>query len=405
MIKNYLKVALRNLIRYKGFSLINIASLAIGITGCLVIALFVWDELQYDKFIKGGKNIYRVYSKHTNNLGTTNMSSVPPMYATYMQHQYPEVENTLRIILASGKMLLEVGDKKNYEEKWLITEGSFFNFFPLKFIKGEPATALKEVNSIVITEDLAKKYFGTQDPVGKVIKIDKDNYTVKGVLAKLPEHFHLAFDFLISLPSMKLPQERMQSWQWNQFFTYIKVKPGTNMDQLQNKFSAAVQKERAAIKDKSDDIYQPFFQQLKNIHLQSADFRYDIAKRGNETYVKALSIIALFVLVIACFNFINLSTARSFRRAKEIGVRKVVGAGRKQLLFQFTGESILLSVISIIIATGVTMLLLPSLNHFTDKAISFNPFTNPILALILIGAAILIGLVGRNIPCNGSVRV
>ena len=398
MIRNYLKVALRNLIRYKGFSLINIASLAIGITGCLVIALFVWDELQYDKFIKGGKNIYRVYSKHTNNLGTTNMSSVPPMYATYMQHQYPEVENTLRIILASGKMLLEAGDKKNYEEKWLITEGSFFNFFPLKFIKGEPATALKEVNSMVITEDLAKKYFGTQDPVGKIIKIDKENYFVKGVLAKLPEHFHLAFDFLLSIPSLKIPPERMQSWQWNQFYTYIKVKPATNIDQLQNKFYAAVQKERAAIKDKSDDLYQPYFQQLKNIHLQSADFKYDIARRGNETYVKALSVIALFVLVIACFNFINLATARSFRRAKEIGIRKVSGAGRRQLFFQFIGESILLSGISILIATGITMMLLPALDHFTGKTISFNPFTSPIPALLLIAATILIGLIAGIYP-------
>src|SRR6476661_5360707 len=140
MIKNYFKVALRNLLRYKGFSTINILSLAIGLTGCLAIALFVWDELQYDKFIKGGENIYRIYTKRADNIGTTNVSCVPPMYATYMQQQYPEVENTLRIMMASGKMLLEVGDTKNYEEKWLITDGSFFNFFPLRFIKGEPTT-------------------------------------------------------------------------------------------------------------------------------------------------------------------------------------------------------------------------------------------------------------------------
>jgi putative ABC transport system permease protein len=190
----------------------------------------------------------------------------------------------------------------------------------------------------------------------------------------------------------------MKSWQWSQFFTYIKVKPGTDLDQLQKKFSAAVQKEMAAIKDRSDDTYQPLFQPLKDIHLQSADFRYDNAERGNITYVKALSIIALFVLLIACFNFINLSTARSFRRAKEIGVRKVVGADRRQLLFQFTGESILLSVISILIATAATMLLLPSLNSFTGKSISFNPFTDPFLAVLLIIGAILIGLLAGIYP-------
>jgi ABC-type antimicrobial peptide transport system, permease component len=398
MFKNYLKVALRNLLRYKGFSTINILSLAIGLTGCLAIALFVWDELQYDKFIKDGENIYRINTKHTDNLATTNMAVVPPVFATYMKQQYPEVENTLRIMMASGNMLLEVGDTKYYEEKWLITEGSFFNFFPLHFVKGEPTTALTTPNSIVITEALSKKYFGTQDPVGKTIKIDKEGYLVKGVLANVPEHFHLDFDFLISLPSLKLPKERMESWQWNQFFTYIKVKPGTNMDQLQKKFSRGVQIERAAIKDKSADTYEPFFQKLKNIHLQSADFRYDIAKRGNETYVKALSIIALFVLLIACFNFINLSTARSFRRAREIGVRKVVGADRYQLLVQFTGESVLLSMLSMIMATGITILLLPSLNNFTGKSISFNPFTHPVAGFLLLAGSVLIGLLAGIYP-------
>jgi putative ABC transport system permease protein len=397
MIKNYLKIALRNLLRHKSFSMINILSLSIAITGCLVIGLFVWDEFQFDK-IKGGENIYRVYNKRTSSEGTVNMAVVPPAYASYMKQQYPEIENTARILMSGGKLLLENGDKKNYEEKWLSTENSFFDFFPLSFLGGSAATALAAPNSIVLTQETAKKYFGAENPVGKQVQVDKKNYTVNAVLAKLPEHFHLTFDFLISFSSLKIPEERMQSWQWNQFFTYVKVKPGTNITQLQNKFSDAVQKQTAAIKDRSTDTYQPNFQKLENIHLQSADFRFDISKRGNQTYVKALSVIALFVLIIACFNFINLATARSFRRAKEIGVRKVVGANRKQLLLQFTGESILLAVISIIIATVITMLLVPSLNQFTDKSISFNPFTHPQLALLLIGAAVGIGLIAGIYP-------
>lgn len=398
MIKNYLKVALRNLLRYKGFSFLNIASLSIGITGCLVIALFVWDELQYDKFIKGHENIYRIYTKRTDNQGTTSMATVPPMYSTYMKQNYPEVDSTLRIMLLSNKVLVEVGDVQVYEDKWLATEPSFFDFFPLKFIKGEQATGLTDPSSVVITEDFAKKFFGSQDPIGKVIKINKNDITVKGVLANLPTHFHLDFKFLIPIASLGLPAERMKSWGWNQFFTYIRVKPGTNIDQVKSKFYPVVTKQNESEVNRADDKYEPFFQKLKNIHLQSADFKFDIAKRGNESYVKALIIIALFVLVIACFNFINLATARSFRRAKEIGVRKVVGAGRKQLLFQFTGESILLSVISIIIATGVTVLLLPSLNSFTGKTISFNPVTNPFLGSLLIGAAILIGIIAGIYP-------
>lgn len=398
MLKNYFTTAVRNLLRYKGFSLINIASLAIGITGCLVIALFVRDELQYDKFVKGGENIYRVCNKRTDNAGTANLAVVPPVFATYLKDQYPEVETTLRILMSSGKNLLETGEIKSYENKGLTTDSSFFNIFPLQFLSGERATALNEPNSVVLTEQVAKKYFGSQNPVGKTIKIDKTDFAVKGVLANLPEHFHLDFNFLVPLASAGLPKDRMQSWEWQQFYTYIKLKPGTNAGQLQNKFFAAVKKEAYLILQKGGMTYQPFLQPLKDIHLNSADFVYDNAKRGNITYVKGLTIIALFVLIIACFNFINLATARSFRRAKEIGVRKVIGADRKQLIIQFTGETILLSVISIFIATAVTMILLPSLNNFTGKSIFFNPITHPALALLLIAAGVAVGILAGIYP-------
>ncbi|HEX8678216.1 MAG TPA: FtsX-like permease family protein, partial [Segetibacter sp.] len=214
----------------------------------------------------------------------------------------------------------------------------------------------------------------------------------------IPEHFHLDINYLVSYSSLNFPKERMESWGWQQFFTYIKVKPGTNVEQLQAKFQAAVKKEAEPIFKKNGFSYTPFLQQLKNIHLQSADFEFDIAKRGNETYVKGLTIIALFVLIIACFNFINLATARSFRRAKEIGVRKVVGADRKQLVLQFTGETILLSVVSMIIAAVATLIILPSLNNFTGKAISFNLITNPFLVVLLIVTGVAIGVLAGIYP-------
>ena len=170
MLKNYFKIAFRNLVRYKGFTLINVAGLSIAITGCLMIGLFVWDELQYDKFIKGGENIYRFYTRRTDKTGTTSMAVVSPMFATYVQQQYPEVQNTTRVLMYSGKMLLEVNKIKAYEDKVLMTDPSFFSMFPLQFLKGEPNTALAEPASVVITEDIAKKYFGTADPIGKTIK-------------------------------------------------------------------------------------------------------------------------------------------------------------------------------------------------------------------------------------------
>ncbi len=398
MFKNYLKTAVRNLLRYKGFSLINILSLAIGITGCLVIALFVWDEKQFDRSIEGGENIYRIYEETTTGNNITHGASVPPAYATFLERQYPEVDTTLRILMTGDKFLMEVGDKRNYEEKGWFVESSFFKIFPIKFLKGSQATALTAPASIVISEDLATRYFGTQDPLGKTVSIDKDTFEVKGVMAKLPGHFHLDFNYLMSLPSAGIEPERMEKWTWHQFYTYVKLKPGASIKQLQDKFQAHVKKEIHPTLEQTGLTFLPFFQPLKDIHLKSADFIYDKAIRGNETYVKGLTIIALFVLVIACFNFINLATARSFRRAKEIGVRKVVGADRKQLIIQFIGETVLLSVVSMIVATIATLLILPMLNQFTGKSISFNPFTNPLLGALILVAGILIGILAGIYP-------
>ena len=398
MFKNYFKTAIRNLWRYKGFALINIASLTIGIIGCLVIALFVWDEKQYDKFVPGGENIYRVYEQRKDNNAISYAAVTPPTFASFLKQQYPEVDTSTRILMSGDKFLMEEGEKKNYEDKGWFVEGSFFQIFPLKFTYGDAATALTDPSTIVLTKDLAERYFGNANPVGKTIKIDKENFAVKGVLADLPKHFHLNFQYLMSLQSAGLPKERMQNWTWHQFYTYIKLKPGTNAQELQDKFQTYIKKIIFPTLTQEGSTFLPFFQPLQNIHLQSADFVYDNAVRGNESYVKALSIIALFVLIIACFNFINLATARSFRRAKEIGVRKVIGADRKQLIFQFIGETILLSVFAMILATVATFFIVPALNAFTDKSIQFNPFTNPLLALVILAAGIVIGILAGIYP-------
>lgn len=397
MFQNYLKVALRNLYRYKGFTLINILGLAIGITGCLLIGLFVWDELQYDKFLKDGDKIYRVCMNTTRNSGTTASANTPPMVASYLQQNYPEVAQTARMLMWSGKMLVEVGDRMAYEDKGVIADSTFFRIFPLPFRKGDARTALDAPMSVVLTEKTARKYFGNEDPIGKVLKLDKSDFAVTGVLAPLPEHFHLDFNYILPLSAAGLPAERMQSWGWQQFYTYIKVKEGAHTGQLQQKFGAVLRKETEA--DAQEGVtHQTYFQPLKDIHLYSASFVFDNAKRGNATYVKGLTIIALFVLLIACFNFINLATARSFRRAKEIGVRKVVGADRWQLILQFTGETVLVSLFSIAIAFAATLLILPYLNQFTGKSISFGLFMHPLWPLLMVGAALLIGVISGIYP-------
>lgn len=398
MFKNYLKTALRNLLRYKGFAIINISSLTIGIIGCMVIGLFVWDEWQYDKKIPGSENIYRIYEERKDNNVITYGAPVVPAYATFLKRTYPEVDTTLRIFMTLDKFLMELGENRNYENKGFFVESSFFSFFPLKFKSGDPSTALTEPRTVVLTEDLAKRYFNNEDPINKTIYIDKDTFAVKGVLAKLPDHFHWDFNYLMSMPSAGVQRQRMELWTWHQFYTYVKLKPGANVQLLQDKLQAHMKKEIFPTLRQSGFTFLPFFQPLKDVHLKSADFIYDKAVRGNETYVKALTIIALFVLVIACFNFINLATARSFRRAKEIGVRKVIGAERKQLIIQFIGETILLAIISMIIATIATIFIVPLLNEFTDKSIQFNPFTNPVLGLIILGAGLVVGMLAGIYP-------
>jgi putative ABC transport system permease protein len=397
MFRNYLKTTLRNLLRYKGFAAINILSLTIGIIGCLVIGLFVWDEKQFDKNIPGAEHIYRIYEERKDNNATTYNAPVAPVYATFMQQQYPEVDTTARMMmLGSDKFLMEVGDRKAYEEKGKFVDPSFFHLFSLKFTRGDVASALTTPNSVVLNEDLAGRYFGNTDPIGKTIYIDKDTFEVKGVMAGLPSHFHLDFNYLMPIAAAGVPAERMQRWTWHQFFTYIKLKPGADVVQLQNKFQAQAKKQIETIERNS--TFLPFFQPLKDVHLKSADFIYDNAIRGNESYVKGLTIIALFVLVIACFNFINLATARSFRRAKEIGVRKVVGADRGQLILQFISETVLLSVLSMLLAVIATLAIVPALNEFTGKSISFNPVTNPVLGLLLLLAGIVIGTLAGIYP-------
>ncbi|HET7898968.1 MAG TPA: FtsX-like permease family protein, partial [Flavisolibacter sp.] len=280
----------------------------------------------------------------------------------------------------------------------LFAESSFFRVFPLKFTSGDPATALTAPRTMVLTEDLAKRYFGSENPVGKTMYVDKDTFEVKGVLAHLPAHFHLDFRYLLSLPSAGIKPERMERWTWNQFYTYIRLKPGTNPQLVQNKFQSYIKNDLYATLEEGERDFLPYLQPLHDIHLKSADFVYDNAIRGNASYVKGLTIIALFVLIIACFNFINLATARSFRRAKEIGVRKVVGAERSQLILQFIGETVLLSLISMLFALVATMVLLPALNSFTGKNISFNPLTHPLLALIVLAAGVVIGVLAGVYP-------
>jgi putative ABC transport system permease protein len=398
MIRNFFKTAFRNITKHKGFSFINIAGLTLGLIACILIGLFVWDEHQYDKFLAGGEHVYRVYEEYTNHDGTQTLAVTAPMYATTLQQDFPEAEKTVRVLmLPETKTLFEAGNKKLYEASGYYVDSTFFDVFPLSIKYGTAVKALDGISSIVLSKEMAQRFFGNENPVGKQMLMDKVPYQIKAVFEKNPK-FHLQFDYLLPLPAAQLPAERMQSWGWHQFYTYVKLKQGANTSALQLKFQKEVEQKSKAFRNDAASSDKPFLQSLKDIHLYSADFKFDAAQRGNITYVNALTIIAIFILLIACFNFINLATAKSLQRAKEVGVRKSIGAGREQLMLQFIGETILLSCISVLIAVVLSIVLLPWLNEFTGKHISYALFINPFVLLLFVALIFIVGIIAGFYP-------
>lgn len=303
------------------------------------------------------------------------------------------------MLLAENKTLFENGKTKIYEENGFVADSTFFEVFPLTFKYGNHNNIFPDRTSIVLSDDFAYRLFGDEDPVGRSIQMNKTTYQVKAVFIKNPK-FHLQFNYMIPLSSIAqwIPAERMQSWAWHQFVSYVKLKRGTNVKVLEAKFQKdVIEKSKLASKE-ANTWDKPFFQPLEKIHLYSSGFKFDKAQRGNITYVNALTVIAIFILLIACFNFINLSTAKSLQRAKEVGIRKTIGAGRNQLIFQFTGETVLLSFISIILSVILTSLLLPWMNDFTGKNIPVSLFANPLVILLLLSLALLTGVLAGFYP-------
>jgi len=391
MFKNFLKITFRNIIKHKGFSFINIAGLTLGLTACLLIGLFVHDEFQYDRFLPDGERIFRVYDQSTSNNGMDFKAVTPPMFANTLQ-TYPQVEQTTRVMmLPSNKTLFEANGKKLYEESGFIVDSTFFRVFALTLQSGSSNKILDDPASIVLSNEMARRFFGSENPLGKQLLMDKTPFVVKGVFVKNPR-FHLQFNYLIPIHSAVISAERMQSWVWQQFFTYVKTKSNADINELQSRFQKDVKPKMQLFEKDPKRENRPLFQQLKDIHLYSSSFKFDMAERGNITYVNALTIIAGIILIIACFNFVNLSTARSLQRAKEVGILKAIGAERKQLIIQYIGETMILTLISTLLSVLLALFLLPWLNHFTGKNISTSLFLDPGTILLLIALTIVVSV-------------
>ncbi|UZR92412.1 ABC transporter permease [Chondrinema litorale] len=399
MLKNYLKTSIRNLINNKIYTFINISGLSLGIVTCILIALFVWDEKHFDNFVPDSQNIYRVYNLNKTETAESFLAVCPPAYKGALANDYAEVENATYCMRYYNKATFSKKGEAFFEENGLFAEAIFLNFFGLELSNGNAETALAEANSLVISNKLAEKYFPKQNAVGELIEIEGNPYKITGVLAPFPGNFHLNIDFIISLKTRKayLTPERLAGWGWHEFFTYIKVKDGVDVQQLQDKFTTQVEEVAHPITNQGYVDY-PLFQKLQDIHLYSYNFEYDIAKTGNIHYVDAMSLVAIFIMLIACFNFINLSTAQSVKRAKEVGIRKAAGAHRQQLIFQFLSESFVLVLISVIIGGVLTEVLLPFLNSFTDKELVFNPISSPLVFASLLAFVLIVTLLSGLYP-------
>ncbi|MCJ7581336.1 MAG: ABC transporter permease [Candidatus Aminicenantes bacterium] len=377
MFKNYLKTAFRNTTRHKGYSFINLAGLAIGMACTLLILLWVKDELSYDKFHENRDNIYRIMSYGTKYMieGT---DGTPAPLGPAIKDEVPGIENYARFSDFS-KLVFRYKDKVFYETKGLITDPSFFEIFTFPFAKGDLETALLEPFDFIMTESMAKKYFGQDDPIGKIIEIEGQPAIVKGIIKDIPKNSHIQFDFLASFEFINSLTGYGTNWGSFNFITYVQLIPGTNIQEINQKITAVADNSNCPqVKDGVGFRLQP----LSAIHLDSRTSYRNYADLGDKKYVYVFSIIAFFVLFIACVNFMNLSTARFTHRAKEVGMRKTVGASRKQLVFQFFGESLLMTLMACVFALVLVIIFLPAFNRIAGKD----------LQLVLLETQFLLGL-------------
>lgn len=394
MIKNYLKIAWRNLYKNKVFSLIHILGLTIGITVCMMIFLYVGNEFSVDKFHSQGKNIYRVMRGFRADALRVPYLSGP--YGPALLNDFPnEIKQAVRVQPNSG--LISFGDKAFAEKNMYVTDPDFFTLFSFPLLKGDPATVLKEPNSIVLTEKLAKKYFGSVDKaMGKIVKLDKNNdLKVTGVAKNVPSNSHLFFDLIIPIAN-EAKQDGFNVWMNNSMFVYLRLNDHVTPAQLTRQFPQFVNKYLSADMARMRFHVDLALTPLSDVYFEPAS-SFDNVKHGDKAVVYIFISIAILIMLIACINFMNLSTVRAVERSKEVGLRKVMGAMRNHLIFQFIGESLLLALISCTLAVGLLFLLMPKYNELLGYTLTVQWNSWPIYAF-LAGVILVVGFLAGSYP-------
>ena len=406
MLKNYLKIAVRNLLKYKTYSFINIIGLAIGLAACMLIALYVSYELSYDTYNQKADQIYRVCTNVFFEGGKFNTALSPPPLGAALVHDFPEVIQYTRL-LPNPNMLIRYKNNVFNETRFFWADSTIFDVFTIPFIEGDPKTALSQPHTVVLTETLAKKYFGNEDPMDKIMNFeDGTPYTVKGVVKNCPANSHFHYDMFASMASIEAG--RTNFWISNSFYTYIVLRKSASEAGLQTKLPELVKKyvgpqlyQVSGIQfedwEKKGNSYEFFLQPLTSIHLHS-NLSNEIEPNGDIEYVYVFSIIAVFILLIACINFMNLATARSVTRSKEVGVRKVLGSNKAQLVKQFLLESILLTFLAIVVAIALVEVFVPSFGSFAGKQLHTSYLNNLLTIPALVVTVLIVGLAAGGYP-------
>ncbi|MBS1659658.1 MAG: ABC transporter permease [Bacteroidetes bacterium] len=395
MLKNYFKTAFRTLWRHKGFSALNITGLAVGMCAFFLIYQYIRFESSYDNFETRSNRMYRMVTDLKSSSGTLHWPSTTMPMARTLKEDYPDIEKMVRMNWTST--LLRRGEVKSEEGFTVYADSTLFSIFDFPLLQGDPATALTEPQTVVLSEKTAKKYFGTTNPIGQTMLLSDKGYPIKvtGVMKDIPENSSIKADLFISMPTIRKFNDSID-YRWGNFsvYSYLLLKPGANPDHLQAQLKPFMDRHLGNYLKTSQQDYILSLEKMKDVYWSSRGGFVS----GSKSNVYIFSIIGLFILLIACINFVNLTTARAAERAKEVGIRKVVGAARFQLTGQFLGESLIISIIAFILSIGLYSLALPLFNGLAGKEVSTGFFSKPSYVITLFNIALSIGLLAGIYP-------
>lgn len=416
MFKNYLKIAWRNLLKNRGFTFINIAGLSIGVAACILISIYIVHETSYDKQVPNSENVYRMIGTYIEDGRAEKGIHFSANTASTVLQDFAEVENSGRIMgnglfygAGTNEIRIEGKSMQHHEEGFAYADQSILDIMGVSMVRGDAATALAEPKTIVMSESKARKHFGTQDPVGKVMYLNGNNedpFRINGVMEDFPSNSHLDYDFFLTMEDVEFGEGEQTRWFQNNYFTYLQLKPDTDVAAFEEKMSntlihtylkPAYLSAGFVQGETLEDQLSMSLQNLGDINLYSAEIDYESSSRNDIKIIWIFGIIAFFILIIASINFVNLSTAKSVNRAKEVGVRKAVGSSRKYLIGQFLTESVLITVIAFIIGVFLSWLLMPLFREMSGKLLTL-PWSSPVFIPLVLLAALLVGVLAGLYP-------